>query len=89
MNRYEIQLKDVACILFGQAPPIFLLEIFIGAIVAYTHSLLIVRWLGKRMTGEFTLMKTAVMVTPGEIFSTPMQAPDRGILQGLFYCFAL
>jgi uncharacterized membrane protein YcaP (DUF421 family) len=83
MNRYEIHLKDVARILFGQAPPIFLLEVFIRALVTYTLLLLIVRWLGKRMTGELTLMEMAVMVTLGAIVSTPMQVPERGILQGL------
>jgi uncharacterized membrane protein YcaP (DUF421 family) len=83
MNRYEIHLKDVARILFGQAPPTFLLEVFIRALITYTLLLLIVRWLGKRMTGELTLMEMAVMVTLGAIVSTPMQAPDRGILQGL------
>ena len=83
MNKYEIHLKDVARILFGQAPPIFLLEVFIRALVTYTLLLLIVRWLGKRMTGELTLMEMAVMLTLGAIVSTPMQVPDRGIMQGL------
>jgi uncharacterized membrane protein YcaP (DUF421 family) len=83
MNRYEIHLEDAARILFGQAPPEFLFEVFLRAIVTYTLLLLIVRWLGKRMTGELTLMEMAVMLTLGAIVSTPMQVPDRGIMQGL------
>ncbi|GGH08887.1 DUF421 domain-containing protein [Mucilaginibacter phyllosphaerae] len=83
MNRYEIHLKDIERILLGQAPPIFLLEVFFRALVTYTLLLFIVRWLGKRMTGELTLMEMAVMVTLGAIVSTPMQVAERGILQGL------
>ncbi|PAW92404.1 hypothetical protein CKK33_02395 [Mucilaginibacter sp. MD40] len=83
MNKYQIHLKDIGRILFGQAPPLFLVEVFFRALITYTLLLLIVRWLGKRMTGELTIMEMAVMVTLGAIVATPMQVPERGILLGL------
>jgi uncharacterized membrane protein YcaP (DUF421 family) len=45
--------------------------------------LVIVRWLGKRMSGQLTVLEMAVLLTLGAIVSVPMQTPDRGILQGL------
>jgi len=45
--------------------------------------LVIVRWLGKRMSGQLTMMEMAVMLTLGAIVSVPMQMPDRGLLQGV------
>jgi uncharacterized membrane protein YcaP (DUF421 family) len=88
MNKYDIHLKDIERILLGDAPLIFLIEVFFRALIIYTLLLLIVRWLGKRMTGELTIMEMAVMLTLGAIASTPMQVPNRGILQGLvlFLC---
>jgi uncharacterized membrane protein YcaP (DUF421 family) len=83
MNRFEIHLKDIERILLGEAPPVFLIEVFFRTLIIYTLLLIIVRWLGKRMTGELTIMEMAVMLTLGAIASTPMQVPDRGILQGL------
>ncbi|TDH21567.1 hypothetical protein EXU57_18840 [Segetibacter sp. 3557_3] len=40
------------------------------------------QWLGKRMNGQISIMELAVMVTMGAILALPMQAPDRGLLQG-------
>jgi uncharacterized membrane protein YcaP (DUF421 family) len=83
MNKYDIHLKDIERILLGDAPPIFLIEVFFRTLIIYTLLLIIVRWLGKRMTGELTIMEMAVMLTLGAIASTPMQVPNRGIFQGL------
>ncbi|MBS7564060.1 DUF421 domain-containing protein [Mucilaginibacter sp. Bleaf8] len=83
MKKEEIHLEDIQRILFGQAPPMFLLEVFIRTIIIYILMLVIVRWLGKRMSGQLTIMEMAVMLTLGAIVSVPMQMPDRGLLQGL------
>jgi uncharacterized membrane protein YcaP (DUF421 family) len=83
MKKEEIHLDDIQRILFGQAPPIFLIEVFIRTLVIYTVLLFIVRWLGKRMSGQLTMMEMAVMLTLGAIVSVPMQMPDRGLLQGV------
>ncbi|MDB5253246.1 MAG: hypothetical protein JWP27_2415 [Flaviaesturariibacter sp.] len=41
------------------------------------------RWMGKRMNGQLTIIEFAVMVMMGAILAVPMQIPDRGLLQGL------
>jgi uncharacterized membrane protein YcaP (DUF421 family) len=83
MKKEEIHLYDIQRILFGQAPPMFLLEVFIRTLVIYIVLLFVVRWLGKRMSGQLSMMEMAVMLTLGAIVSVPMQMPDRGLLQGV------
>ncbi|MVN91626.1 DUF421 domain-containing protein [Mucilaginibacter aquatilis] len=83
MKKEEIHLEDIQRILFGEAPPIFLLEVFIRTVLTYIILLFVIRWLGKRMSGQVTIMEMAVMLTLGAIVSTPMQVPERGILQGV------
>lgn len=83
MKKEEIHLEDIKRILFGQAPPEFLIETFIRTLIIYIVLLAVVRWLGKRMSGQLTIMEMAVMLTLGAIVSVPMQMPDRGLLQGI------
>jgi uncharacterized membrane protein YcaP (DUF421 family) len=83
MKKEEIRLDDWQRILFGMAPPEFLLETLARAIIIYLSLLVIVRLLGKRMSGQLTLTEMSVMVTIGAIISPSLQAPDRGIALGL------
>lgn len=80
MKKQEIHLGDINRILFGQAPPVFLLEVLIRTLLTYIILLVVVRWLGKRMSGQLTIMEMAVMLALGAIVSVAMQVPDRGIL---------
>ncbi|HEY8920818.1 MAG TPA: YetF domain-containing protein [Chitinophaga sp.] len=79
MKKYEIHLGDWQRILFGQAPPVFLLEVFIRTLIIYIFLLFVLRLLGKRMSGQLTILEMAVMLTLGAIVSVAMQTPDRGI----------
>ncbi len=83
MKKEEIHLWDIKRILFGQAPPEFMLEVFIRSLVMYLIAIVVVRAMGKRMNGQHSIIELAVMVMMGAIISLPMQAPDRGILQGV------
>jgi uncharacterized membrane protein YcaP (DUF421 family) len=83
MKKEEIHLSDIMRILFGQAPPIFLVEVFIRTLLIYVFLILVMRWLGKRMNGQLTIMELAVMLSMGAIVAVPMQMPDRGIMQGV------
>lgn len=83
MEKKDIQFPDWKRILLGEAPAEFLLEVFIRSAVVYLALLIIVRLLGKRMSGQLTLTETAVMVTLGAIISAPMQDPQKGILEGV------
>jgi uncharacterized membrane protein YcaP (DUF421 family) len=80
MKKDEIHIDDIQRILFGQAPPVFLLEVLIRTLLIFIFLLFVVRWLGKRMSGQLTIMEMAVMLTLGAIVSVAMQIPDRGIL---------
>jgi uncharacterized membrane protein YcaP (DUF421 family) len=82
MKKEEIHLWDIKRILFGQAPPEFLLEVLVRSIIIYVAAIIIMRWLGKRMNGQLTILEYAVMVVMGATISVPMQIPDRGLLQG-------
>lgn len=84
MKKYEIHLADWQRILFGQAPPIFLLEVFIRTLIIYIFLLFVLRKLGKRMNGQLTILEMAVMLTLGAIVSVAMQTPDRGITLSMF-----
>lgn len=55
MEKSEIRLEDINRILFGQAPPEFLLEVFLRTLIVYIVLQLIVQWLGKRMNGMLTI----------------------------------
>jgi uncharacterized membrane protein YcaP (DUF421 family) len=82
MKKEDIHLGDMARIVFGEAPPIFLLEVFVRTLIVYVFLLYILRWLGKRMSGQLTIMELSVMLTLGAIVSASMQMPDHGILEG-------
>ncbi len=84
MKKEEIRLDDWQRILFGEAPPVFLLETLVRAIIIYVFLLMIVRLLGKRMSGQLTLTEMAVLITLGSIISPSLETPERGILLGVF-----
>lgn len=73
---------------FGNAPAEFMIEVFCRTLIIYVILLIVVRALGKRMSGQLTITELAVMLSLGAIVSVPMQLPDRGLLQGVlaFFC---
>jgi uncharacterized membrane protein YcaP (DUF421 family) len=77
------KLSDWERILFGKAPVEFVGEVFFRAIIIYLMLLVIVKLLGKRMSGRLTITEWAIMLTLGSLISLPMQAPERGILNGI------
>ena len=88
MKKEEIHLWDIKRILIGQAPPEFLLEVFIRSLIMYIAAIIIMRWMGKRMNGQLSIIEISAMIMMGAIISVPMQIPDRGILQGLIVLLA-
>lgn len=77
------KLTDWRRILVGEAPVEFLLEVFLRTIIIYLILLIILRFMGKRMTGQLSISEMAVMITLGAIIAPTMQIPDRGILMGI------
>ncbi|MEH6407135.1 MAG: YetF domain-containing protein [Leeuwenhoekiella sp.] len=84
MEKEDIKLGDINRILFGNLPPEFLLEVFIRTLIIYVSFLLVMRWLGKRMAGQLTILELGVMLTLGAIVAPAMQAPNVGVLIGIF-----
>jgi len=88
MEKWKINFMDWQRIWFGNAPAEFMLEVFCRTLIIYAILLLVVKAMGKRMSGQLTITELAVMLTLGAIVSVPMQIPDRGLLQGVlaFFC---
>src|SRR5215212_316816 len=83
MDKEDIKLEDIGRILFGDAPPEFLLEVFGRTLVMYLALLITLNWLGKRMNGEISVTEMAIMMMIGAMVSMPMQMPTTGIVQGI------
>jgi uncharacterized membrane protein YcaP (DUF421 family) len=83
MEKNEIIPWDWHRILFGNAPPQFLLEVFIRTVVIFLFTLLVLRLLGKRMDGQLALSELAVMILLGALVSPAMQIPERGVAVGV------
>jgi uncharacterized membrane protein YcaP (DUF421 family) len=85
----EITPWDWNRILFGEAPPEFLVEVVIRTLIMYLLLLVVVRLMGKRMSGQISITELAVMITLGAIISPAMQLPDRSILFGCIALFVI
>jgi uncharacterized membrane protein YcaP (DUF421 family) len=83
MKKEDIEPWDWKRILFGEAPPEFLIEVFGRTVLVYMALLIIVRLMGKRMGGQLTISELAIMVTLGAIVSPAMQIPQLGVLLGI------
>jgi len=83
MNKEEIHLDDIARILFGNAPPDFLLEVALRSVIMYIALVIIVRYLGKRTNALLTITERAIFITLGAIVSQPMLGPPNGIVTGI------
>jgi uncharacterized membrane protein YcaP (DUF421 family) len=70
-------------LLLGNAPAGFLLELVVRVAVIYSVLLVLVRLLGKRMSGQVSNLELAVMMVLGAIVSPPFQMPERGMLPAL------
>lgn len=58
----------------------FLAEVAVRTIIVYLVLMVIVRLLGKRMSGQLSNLELAVMMTLGAAVSPPMQISERGLL---------
>jgi uncharacterized membrane protein YcaP (DUF421 family) len=70
-------------LLIGDAPWAFLLEVVIRILFVYSVLVLVVRLLGKRLSGHVGNLELAVMLAIGAIVSVPFQDPMRGVLPGV------
>jgi uncharacterized membrane protein YcaP (DUF421 family) len=83
MNKEEIHLYDIQRILLGNAPVSFLIETFIRTLIVFFVLILVLRWMGSRMSGQLTITEMGIMLMLGAIVSAAVEMPDRGILWGI------
>lgn len=83
MNTTQIHLDDFKRIFFGDTSPEFMFEVFLRTCFIFLAFLLVMRLLGKRMSGQLTIIEMAINVTLGAIISPAMQLSDRGLLMGI------
>lgn len=89
MDKSEIKITDLKRIFIGDAPVAYMLEVFGRTIIVYIFLLLIMRMLGKRMSGQLTIIDFAITIMLGAIVAPPMEMPERGILQGIMILFLI
>src|SRR4051812_31139606 len=73
---------DIGRMLFGEAPPWFLIEVFLRGLLLYLYMLFIMRLLGKRMAGKLSVTEMVLMITLGGSVAVAMQVPEGGVLVG-------
>jgi uncharacterized membrane protein YcaP (DUF421 family) len=66
----------------GRAPWAILPEVLLRTSLIYLVLIVVVKLLGKRLSGQLTNLDLAVMVVIGAVVSAPMQIPQRGLLAG-------
>jgi uncharacterized membrane protein YcaP (DUF421 family) len=89
MKKEDISISDIQRILLGDAPVEFLLEVLIRSVISYIVLLVVMKLLGKRMSGKLTNTEMAVMLMLGAIISSAMLIPDRGIVESCFVLFLI
>jgi uncharacterized membrane protein YcaP (DUF421 family) len=82
MDKSQIKPGDMYRILIGNAPVIFTLEVLIRTLLTWAFLIVIIRLLGKRMSGQVTITELGVMLLLGAIMAGPVEIPEKGILIG-------
>ena len=87
MKADEIKLNDWYRMLFGAAPPEFLIEVFIRALIIFILLIVSMRLLGRRMSGQLNRIELTALVSLAAAVGVPLQAPDRGIIPAFIIAF--
>jgi uncharacterized membrane protein YcaP (DUF421 family) len=85
----EARLDDWKRLLLGDAPLGFLAEILLRLLVVYVVMLVVMRLLGKRMSGQLSNVELAVMLLLGAIVGAPLTIPERGLVPAIVLLVAL
>jgi uncharacterized membrane protein YcaP (DUF421 family) len=83
MTPETIHINDIQRILFGEAPPGFLLKAILRITFLYILLVLSMRLLGRRMANSLNRNDMAALVSLAAAVRIPMQDPQRGLLPAL------
>lgn len=85
MNTADADLWNWMKILFGEAPPIFLLEVILRVIVIYLILVISMRLMGKRMSSMISRNEMLAMVSLAAAIGIPIQDPERGLIPAFIF----
>jgi len=67
---------DIGRMVFGDEPPLFLLEIAFRTIVIYVYTLALIRWVGSRSIAQLSLVEFLLVIALGSAVGDAMFYPD-------------
>ncbi|WP_112806102.1 DUF421 domain-containing protein [Ensifer sp.] len=67
---------DLGRMVFGEAPPLFLLEIALRTVIIYAYTLFLIRWIGSRSIGQLSLVEFLLVIALGSAVGDAMFYPD-------------
>ena len=66
---------DFGRMLFGDEPPLFLLEIAFRTVVIYVYTLVLIRWIGSRSIAQLSLVEFLLVIALGSAVGDAMFYP--------------
>jgi uncharacterized membrane protein YcaP (DUF421 family) len=82
-------LGDMHRLFLGESSAAFLLEVALRAALTYVGVLAVMRLLGPRVAGQFTLFEISVSVVVAAAIGVPLLSADRGLLPALVLVLTL
>lgn len=74
---------DIQRMIFGDQPPLFLLEIGFRTIVIYAYTLILLRWLGSRTVGQLSTVEFLLVIALGSAVGDAMFYPDVPLVHAM------
>jgi uncharacterized membrane protein YcaP (DUF421 family) len=84
-----ITVLDWQRMLWGDEPPLFLLEIGIRTAIIYVYTLALLRWLGSRTIGQLSTVEFLLVIALGSAVGDAMFYPDVPLLHALMVITAV
>jgi uncharacterized membrane protein YcaP (DUF421 family) len=69
--------------LWGDEPPLFLLEIVFRTMVIYGYTMALMRWLGSRTIGQLSSIEFLLVIALGSAVGDAMFYPDVPLLHAI------
>ncbi|MGE0846417.1 MAG: DUF421 domain-containing protein [Flavobacteriaceae bacterium] len=67
---------DLGRMLFGDEPPLFMLEIVVRCVVIYTYAFFLVRWVGGRSVAQLSMVEFLLVIALGSAIGDPLFYAD-------------
>ncbi len=84
-----IEVLDLQRMLFGDHPPLFLVEIIVRTLIVYLYTLLLLRLLGSRTIGQLSTVEFLLVIALGSAVGDAMFYPDVPLLHALLVVTAV